>query len=78
MESENPILNATIEVKGNRIVAIHNDTVVIPADATSFDVQNGWAMPGLVDAHAHWDTAWSAEYKVKNSWDLLANLAYGM
>jgi len=79
MTSPDPIMNGTIEVRNDRIVGIYNSTNLptIPGTATTFDLNFGWAMPGLVDAHAHWDTAWAAEFKVRNSWDLLANLAFG-
>lgn len=35
-------------------------------------------VPGFIDAHAHWVGAWTADYKVKNSWEFLVNLAFGV
>ena len=34
-------------------------------------------MPGYIDAHAHWNGAWEASYKVYADWEMFVNLAFG-
>lgn len=34
-------------------------------------------MPGYIDAHAHWNGAWTAPYKVYADWEMFVNLAFG-
>lgn len=35
-------------------------------------------MPGFIDAHAHWNGAWSSPFKVFADYEMFVNLAFGM
>jgi len=49
-----PVTNATVLIRGDRIVAVGpSGTVDIPADAKRHDVTGKYVLPGFVDLHAH-------------------------
>lgn len=45
--------NKTIEVAGNRIVAVHDGMVKSASDATVIQLKDATCMPGLIDNHVH-------------------------
>lgn len=56
------IENATVIVKGNRIVKVGpRENISVPQDAETIDLSTFTALPGLIDAHTHityyWDQA---------------------
>ncbi|UII26851.1 hypothetical protein LVD15_26760 [Fulvivirga maritima] len=53
MEDDQVIENGTIVINGNKIEAIGDASVAIPAGAKVYDVQGKTIMPGFVDVHAH-------------------------
>lgn len=54
MTMENKVIeNATILIKGNRIVSINKS---IPDSATIIDGKGKWLIPGLIDMHVHTPT----------------------
>ena len=69
---------ATILVRRNRIEAIGPD-VAVPAGARVFDLAGRTIMPGIVDAHAHYNAQSSPLGVVEQGHaGLLANLAVGV
>src|SRR5579871_3319636 len=49
-----PIENATVLVKGDRIVAIGSAGAVdVPADAKRYDASGKFILPGFIDLHMH-------------------------
>jgi imidazolonepropionase-like amidohydrolase/Tol biopolymer transport system component len=68
---------ATIVVRENKIEAVGPD-VAVPAGATVFDLQGKTVMPGMIDAHGHYNGRNSVLGLVEqNHLGLQANLAYG-
>jgi Tol biopolymer transport system component len=68
---------ATIVVRENKIEAV-GQGVAVPAGATVFDLQGKTVMPGILDAHGHYNSRNSVLGLVEqNHLGLLANLAYG-
>jgi imidazolonepropionase-like amidohydrolase len=47
-----PIINATVLVTGNKIIAVGRD-VAIPSGTVVIDLGNATIMPGFIDAHVH-------------------------
>ena len=69
--------NATILVRGDRIVAVGPAAAVsIPAGATRVDVTGKTIIPGLVDAHAHGPQG-EDELVPQQNWSAMTNLAFG-
>ena len=69
--------NATIVIRGDRIVAVGpSASVSVPAGATRVDVTGKTIIPGLVDAHAH-GAQGEDELVPQQNWDAMANLALG-
>lgn len=53
-----PLTNACVVIKGNNIIeAGKSGTINIPADAEIFDAKGKFLLPGLIDAHFHYDGA---------------------
>jgi len=51
-----PLKNATVLVRGGRIVAVGpRDKVKVPADAVKVDAAGKYIIPGLWDMHAHYE-----------------------
>ena len=68
---------ATIIVSRNRITAV-GAGVPVPAGAHVIDLTGKTVMPGMIDAHAHYNPALSSLHTVEQRHNgLLANLAYG-
>jgi hypothetical protein len=69
--------NATIVVERSRIVAVGTN-VAVPAGAKVFDLRGKTVMPGMIDAHAHYNPDGSTlNVTEQHHQGLLANLAYG-
>ncbi|MBL3658627.1 amidohydrolase family protein [Fulvivirga sediminis] len=77
MEGDQVIENGTIVINGNKIEAIGDASVAIPAGAKVYDVQGKTIMPGFVDVHAH-VSAFGYGITPQKHWPLYANLAYGV
>jgi len=72
------IENGTVVVTGNRIAAVGPaGSVSVPAGAKRIDVRGKTIIPGLIDAHAHIGGE-SEGILTRQSWPLLANLAFGV
>ena len=72
------IENGTIVITGNRITAVGPaGSTQIPANAKRVDVRGKTIVPGFIDAHAHIGGE-SEGLLTRNSWPLLANLAFGV
>ena len=68
---------ATILITDNTVAAV-GPSVRIPAGARVFDLRSRTVMPGMIDAHAHYNPALSTLHTVEQRHQgLLANLAYG-
>lgn len=81
MEVDDEIIaDGRIIVTGARITAMGPKAdVPLPANYTKLiDVQNGYVLPGFIDAHAHWGGASDYGYKVKADWEMFVNLAFGV
>lgn len=50
--AENPQMNVTVCIKGNRIVEIGKD-VPVAEDALIINLKNKWLLPGFIEAHTH-------------------------
>jgi Tol biopolymer transport system component len=71
-------MNQKILVKGDTILAV-GDEVDIPVGAQVINLQGGYVLPGFIDAHAHWDSAFTQRWgKTKQGWEFLMNLAFGV
>jgi len=58
-----PIHNAVVVIRGNRIVAADSaHKVQIPADAVRIDTRGKTIMPGLIDMHMHLDLIGHGDY----------------
>jgi len=69
---------ATIVVRGNRIEAVGAD-IAPPAGARVFDLNGKTVMPGMIDAHAHYNPDISTLHVVEQQHQgLLSNLAHGV
>lgn len=69
--------NATVLVRGNVIEAV-GVGVPVPAGAQVFDLKGKTIMPGMIDAHGHYNPDGSTlNVTEQNHLGLLANLAYG-
>lgn len=51
--SAQPLRDATVIVRADRIESISTGTTATPANATVIDLQGRWLLPGLIDAHTH-------------------------
>jgi hypothetical protein len=70
--------NMKILVRGDTIEAIGGD-IEAPVGATVMDLEGAFVLPGLIDAHAHWDSAFTQRWgKSKQGWEFLMNLAFGV
>lgn len=70
--------NATILVRGNRIEAV-GPGLSVPAGARVFDLRGKTVMPGMIDAHGHYNPDVSTLNVVEQRHaGLVANLAYGV
>lgn len=70
--------NATIIVRSNRIEAI-GAGIAVPAGARVFDLAGKTVMPGIIDAHGHYNPDMSTLNVVEQGHaGLIANLAYGV
>ncbi|UCD23644.1 MAG: PD40 domain-containing protein [Gemmatimonadota bacterium] len=78
MKEHEIIENADIVVTNNRIVAVGaRDSVEVPEGAEIVDVSGKTLIPGLVDTHYH--AQWLVpEIHPEQTWQYLANLAYGV
>ena len=69
---------ATVVVRGNRIEAV-GPNVPVPSGARVFDLAGKTLMPGIIDAHAHYNPDVSTLHVVEQQHQgLLANLAHGV
>ena len=78
MDSGRRVLsNATIVIRGNVIEAV-GTAVTVPRDAKVFDLAGKTVMPGMIDAHGHYNSQNSVLGVIEqNQLGLMANLAYG-
>ncbi|MBK8247697.1 MAG: PD40 domain-containing protein [Gemmatimonadetes bacterium] len=68
---------ATVIITGNVISAV-GPSVRVPAGARTFDLRGRTVIPGMIDAHAHYNPTLSTLHTVEQRHQgLLANLAYG-
>ncbi len=76
--SNEVIDDGVVVVTGNRIAAVgRRGEVPVPAGAKTIDVAGATVIPGLVDAH--WHGAFGSDLWIpEESWQLFANLAYGV
>ena len=66
-----------ILIEGNRIRAVGpSGSIVIPQEATRFDLRGSTIMPGIVDIHAHWNPKRSV--LDLEDYNAYANLSYGV
>ncbi len=71
------IENATVIIDGNVIEAV-GEGIPVPAGAKVFDLKGKTIMPGMIDAHAHYNPDESTLNVVEqNHLGLVANLAFG-
>jgi Tol biopolymer transport system component len=78
MNGENVIENGDLLIHNNRIAGVgRRGSFAVPHDATVMDVHGDTIMPGIIDVHAHW-TQIRRGVLDRDSWPLLANLAYGV
>jgi Tol biopolymer transport system component len=79
MDSARSVIDrATIVIRGNRIEAV-GPGVTPPAGARVFDLGGKTVMPGMIDAHAHYNPDVSTLNVVEQQHQgLLANLAFGV
>ncbi|MFN0177424.1 MAG: amidohydrolase family protein [Gemmatimonadales bacterium] len=69
--------NATIVTRNNRIEAV-GVGLAVPSGARVFDLKGKTVMPGMIDAHGHYNPDVSTLNVIeRNHVGLLANLAYG-
>tara|TARA_R100000900_G_scaffold146524_2_gene137162 strand:+ start:25835 stop:29074 length:3240 start_codon:yes stop_codon:yes gene_type:complete len=76
-ENRRVIENGTLLVQGNRIQAVGDADLAIPAGYTRVDLAGSTVVPGFVDAHAHGPYGHEDIIPQKN-WNLLAHLALGV
>lgn len=70
--------NATVVIRGNRIEAV-GAGVAVPAGAHVVDLAGKTIMPGIIDAHGHYNPDISTLNVVEQQHQgMLANLAYGV
>jgi hypothetical protein len=70
--------NATVVVRGNRIEAL-GPGVAVPTGARVFDLRGKTIMPGMIDAHGHYNPDISTLNVIEQAHaGLVANLAYGV
>ena len=69
-----------IIVKGDVIEAVGDAaSTPIPTGATVLDLAGAYVLPGFIDAHAHWSSAFTQRWgKSKQGWEFLMNLAFGV
>lgn len=74
------LLDQRIVVKGDKIESVGDrNTIPIPEGATVVDLAGGRVLPGFIDAHAHWPSAFTQRWgKSKQGWEFLMNLAFGV
>ncbi|NQV37602.1 MAG: PD40 domain-containing protein [Candidatus Marinimicrobia bacterium] len=78
MDSLGVLENATIILKGNRILNIGpSDGIKIPFSAKKIDVTGKTIIPGFVDVHAHMGVNWDG-IQSEQRWQYMANLAFGV
>jgi len=51
-----PRRNASLVVRGGRIVSVHNGFIDPPAGARVIDLRDRFVLPGLIDSHVHLDS----------------------
>ena len=78
MDSERVLDHQNVVVRGDRIVAVGPAaSTPVPAGATTIDGQDQWLMPGLVDAHVHFNDPTDAPLYVANGVTMIRNM-WGM
>jgi Tol biopolymer transport system component len=79
MDGDTVIPDADLVIQDNRIAAVgRSGQVAIPHGAKEQDLRGKFIVPGFVDTHAHWLTLKEYNIVEPQSWDLQANLAYGV
>jgi hypothetical protein len=78
MDGQSRVLeNATIVLRGSRIEAVGTG-VAVPAGARVFDLRGRTVMPGIIDAHGHYNPDQSTLNVIEQRHaGLVANLAFG-
>jgi imidazolonepropionase-like amidohydrolase len=72
-----PFPNSKILVRGDKIEQIGD--FENPVGATIINLQGSYVLPGFVDAHAHWSSAFTQRWgKSNQGWEFLMNLAFGV
>lgn len=77
MRGDEVIPEGTVVIERGRIVKVGStEEIKIPVGAKSVDLHGKFLIPGLIDAHAHLDMP--RDLLVKNHWQPLLNLAFGL
>ena len=80
MEADNVIEGGCVEVRGDKISFVgtcddYDASSPVPVSYER-DLEGGALLPGFIDIHAHWGG--SSDFYVQQSWEYLANLAFGV
>lgn len=61
-----PLRNAVIVIRGDRIEAIEHGAYAAPDDATIIDLSDSFVLPGLIDCHVHLTNEFTADIRLRS------------